>query len=438
MKLRAPLICVLVGTMAVATACGDDSDSGDSTAESGNETDSGSGNEADGEVSGEVTLWMYPVIRDEAVGKEFWEQVESDFEAANENIDLTIELGTFEQRDAQISAALAAGTGPDLVMIIPDQIATYRGVDGLLPVTDAIADERDAFAPAGLDVVDYDGELFGVPLFQNANTVAYNTAAFEQAGIDELPTTWDEVREAAEILAENGIAVMDYAGNPEVTLNVTFYPILWQAGGHVFTEDGSDIAFDSPEGVEALEFLLELQEMGGLPPEAATKSNGVEGSPLAEGEVAMRVMTNANELGQMRAALGEENVALGEPLTGAEQVTFANPGMLSLTSINEEANREAAYEVIRYLTSPDAQTALNQASGTFPTRTDVPPPSDDADGQAMSAALEHAFAGEAHPQARPVMATLAPFLQSALQGNMTAEEALTAAAEEARNLLARS
>jgi ABC-type glycerol-3-phosphate transport system substrate-binding protein len=426
MKLRAPLIGVLVGTMAVVTACGDDSDSNGST--------SGDG----GEASGEVTLWMYPVIRDEAEGKDFWEQVESDFEAEHENIDLTIELGTFEQRDAQISAALAAGTGPDLVMIIPDQVATYRGVDGLLPVTEAIADERDAFLSAALDVVEYDGELFGVPLFQNANTVSYNTAAFEQAGIDELPTTWDEVREAAEILAENGIAVMDYAGNPEVTLNVTFYPILWQAGGRVFTEDGSDIAFDSPEGIAALEFLLELQEMGGLPPEAATKNNSVEGSPLSEGEVAMRIMTNRTELGQMRAALGEENVALGEPLTGAEQVTFANPGMLALTSINEEANREAAYEVIRYLTSPDVQTALNQASGTFPTRTDVPPPSDDADGQAMTTALEHAYAGEAHPQARPVMAILAPYLQSALQGNMTAEDALTEAAEEARELLGRS
>jgi multiple sugar transport system substrate-binding protein len=389
------------------------------------------------DASGEVTLWMYPVIRDEEKGKDFWEQVEADFEAANEDIDLTIELQTFDKRDAQISAALAAGTGPDLVMITPDQVSTYLAVNGLLPVDDAIVEERDAFYPAALEVATFDSELYGVPLFQNANTVAYNTAIFEAAGLD-LPETWDDVLDAAPVLAEDGIAVMDWAGNPETTLNVSFYPLLWQAGGTIFTEDGTDVAFDSEEGVSALQFLLDLQAEGGLPADAATKSNAVEGSPLAAGKVGMRLMTNLPELAQMRAALGDENVELGLPLTGEVQATFANPGMLSLTSINKAENRAAAYEVIRYLTSADVQAALNEASGTFPTRTDVPAPGSGPDAETMNASLEFANPGEPNASARQVMAILAPYLQSALQGNLTAEEALTRAAEDARELLARS
>lgn len=384
----------------------------------------------------EITLWMYPVIQDEGESQAFWEQIETEFDETHEDIDLTIELGTFDQRDVQISAAIAAGTGPDIVMITPDQVGTYRATNGLLPLNDALTETQDAFLPETLEVVDYDGELYGAPLFQNATTMAYNTALFDEAGISDLPETWDEVLEAAPVLADHGYAIFDYGGNPEVTLNVTFYPLLWQAGGRVFTEDG-DIAFDSPEAEAAVRFLLDLKEMGGLPADAATQAHTVEGSPLAEGMVAMRQQTNLQELAQWRAAVGEGNVILGPPLTGVEQMSYATPAMLALTSINAEENREAAYEVIRYLTAPEQQAALNAASGTFPTRTDVDPPSDNPDDQAMSDALEYFTAGENHPQARQVMAILAQHLQSALQENVSPEVALSAAAEEARALISR-
>ena len=386
----------------------------------------------------EVTMWMYPVIRDEGTSQKFWKQAEADFEAAHKNIDLTIELQTFEQRDTQITSALAAGSGPDIVMITPDQLSTYAAKDGLLPVTEVIADKRGKFYPSTVEAATFKGELYGVPLFQNVNTTSYNTAIFEKFGIEELPTTWEEIRELAPKLAAEGIAIMDYAGNPKVTLNVTFYPLLWQAGGRIFTEDGTDVAFDGKEGVATLKFLVELNKMGALPPDAATKPNKVEGSPLAAGKVAIRYMTSFTQLEQMRAALGEENVVLGKPLKGKKRVTFASPGLLSLTSINSESNRQAAYKVMSFLTSPDMQAALNEASGTFPTRKDVPIPGEGPDYEAMSAALEYAHPGEPHPQARPVQEILKPYLQAALLGKKTPEEALSQAAAEARKLLARS
>lgn len=89
-----------------------------------------------------VTLWMYPVIKDAAASKKYWEKTEADFEKTHPGIDLNIDLQTFDKRDAQISAALAAGSGPDIVLITPDQAATYQKVQGLLPVDDAVANQR--------------------------------------------------------------------------------------------------------------------------------------------------------------------------------------------------------------------------------------------------------------------------------------------------------
>ena len=94
---------------------------------------------------------------------------------------------------------------------------------------------------------------------------------------------------------------MDYAGTTEQTLNLSFYPFLWQAGGSVFTEDGTDIAFDSQEGISALEFLVDLKKAGGLPADAATASIAVEGSPWAAGKVDIHTNGLPGEIEPLRA-----------------------------------------------------------------------------------------------------------------------------------------
>lgn len=390
-----------------------------------------------GDGKSEVTLWMYPVIKDEAASKRYWKQVEADFEKAHPDVDLTIDLQTFDKRDAQISAALAAGSGPDIVLITPDQAATYHKVRGLLPVDDAVGDERGLFFPETMAAATLEGELYGVPLFQNINTTAYNTKVFDDAGL-ELPKTWDDVRKAAPVLAKKGIAVMDYAGSTEQTLNLSFFPLLWQAGGTVFTEDAKNVAFDSPKGVAALQFLVDLKKQGGLPVDAATEGPAVEGAPIASGKVAMRVSTSLPELQQMRAALGKDNVSLGLPLKGEARATYGNPGLLSLTSINKGSDREAAHDALRFLTSAKSQQALNAAAGNFPTRTDVNAPGEGPDFEALNKALPYANPGEPSPVARQVMAALAPHIQAALGGQSSPKEALDKAAKEARAVLARS
>ncbi|NJC21143.1 multiple sugar transport system substrate-binding protein [Arthrobacter pigmenti] len=393
--------------------------------------------QTDGEVSGEVTMWMYPVIKDEAKNREFWEKTEKAFESENPDVDFNVELQTFDKRDTQISAALAANSGPDIVMITPDQASTYHEVGGLLPVDEAIDDEKDSFYTSGIEAATIEDQVYGVPMFQNVNTTAYNKEIFEEAGL-ELPKTWEDIKEAAPILAEKDISVLEYVGSPEQTLNLTFYPFLWQAGGSIFTEDGSDIAFDSPEGIEALQFILDLQEMGGVVQSAGTDSPAIEGSPMARGQVALRATTSLPELAQLRGALGEETVVLGEPLEGEVQATFGNPGLMALTSINEEDNRQAAYAVLDFLSTAEFQSEFTKLASNFPTRTDVELPGTGPDYEALEAALEYAIPGEPHAAARQVMAALAPYLQSALRGDLSAEEALTQAAEEARGILSRT
>lgn len=393
------------------------------------------GDGSDGGGSTTITVWMYPVVPDQEASNEYWQGVEADFEAANDDIDLVIEQQPWDNRDEKIATAIASGTGPDIVLLTSDQTLNYYSSGGLVPVTGQIEDE-DAYSPAVLDSITYDGDQYGVPIYQTSTTIMYNKPLFEEAGITELPTTWDEVLAAAPALAENGVAVMDYSGATEMTLNLSFYPLLWQAGGSVFTEDGTDVAFDGPEGVAALQFLLDLQAEGGLPADAALNSNPVEGGPMGNGEAAMRYSAVSADVDQMRTIFGDDAIVVGEPLSDQEQVSFGTPGVLAVTTINEDL--DAATRVANYIASTEVSHALHAASGTYPVRTDAEPPGDDETTLAFVDALDYAVPGEVVPNARQVMGALTPHLQAALQGSVSAEQALADAAAESREIIERA
>jgi len=409
----AGLAAILAGTLA---GCGGDDDSG------------GSG--------GTVTLWMYPVIADQAKSQEFWAGVEKDFEAANAGIDAKIELQPWEGRQEKVTTALAAGKGFDLVVLGPDQIPQYVDQGTLEPVDSALGGATDTFVATSRSALSVDGKLYGVPIYNTSTLPVYNKALLDKAGIADVPDTWDEIKAAAPKLAAQGAATLSYPGAPDETLNLTFYPFLWQNEGQVFSADGKSVAFNQPPGVEALQFLLDVQKAGGLPPGTATQKSALEGSPVVTGKAAIMPIAQLSQLGPIRAALGADKVIVGQPIQGKKRVSFGLPGGVVLAKRSE--NKDAAKKLLAYLATPEVVGGLAKASGFMPTRTDVQVTGDDPAAQQFVDALPLLYAGDTHPKARQVMSVLAPQIQAALQGKKSAQQALDDAAKEANALLGTS
>ena len=387
---------------------------------------------AQGETK-KVTMWMYPVIADSAKSQAFWGQAEKDFEAANAGIDLVIEQQPWDNRDEKLATAIASGKGPDLVVLGPDQLPQYQASGGLASLKKAYEGQEDKFLKSAVEAATVDGDVYAVPIYHTITTTVYNKKAFDAAGVTELPTTWDQVKAAAPKLAAQGVSIMDYSGDAKMTLNLSFYPLLWQAGGSVFAEDGRSVAFNSPEGKETLQFLVDLQKVGGLPADAATKGNKVEGGGLSTGKTAMGYALVKPEADIMIKALGEDAVVVGEPLKNKEQVAFGLPGLLTRTSISKD--EASAATVAKFFSSAEFAPTLSKASGYFSARQDVKPDSADKVGAKFAEALAFAKAGEINSKARQVMASLQPHIQSALQGAKTVDAALADAEAEANAVL---
>ncbi|MGI5291849.1 ABC transporter substrate-binding protein [Nonomuraea polychroma] len=394
----------------------------------------GCGSGGSGSDKSTLTLWMYPVIADQAKHKAFWDKVEKDFEAKNPAIDVKIDQQPWDGRQEKITTALASRKGFDLVVLGPDQIPQYAQQGTLEPVDDVIAADKAAYLPNALTALTVSGKLYGVPIYQTITAPIYNKKLFADAGVTKVPETLAELKEAAPKLAAKKVAILDYPGKPEVSLNQSFYPILWANGGSVFSPDGKSVTVNSQQGIDSLQFLLDLKAVGGLPENTASKSNDVEGGALAAGKTAMYHAATALNAEQLGAAIGAENVGIGLPLEGAKRVAFGIPGGLVLAKHSE--NKDGAKKFAAYVASPEVAGPLAKESGFFSARTDVTIPDQSATSKEFAKSLQYAFPGDAHPKARQVMAMISAHIQAALIGKEDAKTALDAAAKEGNELLA--
>lgn len=379
-------------------------------------------------TSDEVTMWIYPVIADEAAHRAFWDTQISEFESEHEGVSVNLEIFPWANRDEGLTTAILSGTAPDVVYFVPDQIPAYVNT---LRSLDDVVDEREgeyrASAPAG---VTYDGRAYGAPVLMNSYALMCNKSVLDQVGVDALPTTWDEFAELGSTLKDAGFELMPYSGNSAFSLNISFYPWLWQAGGSVFNEDGTDVAFDSPEGLEALTYLRSLVTDGSMDQGALSVAPPMEQSGLALGNTAC---TTQHVPQEVEPFWGEENILIGAPLTKELSVGY---GAVSSLAVLADAP-DVAEDWVAFATRPEALEAFNELSGYFSPYADSTLHSDSETYAALEATLDSTTVGELNVASRKVMGAVSPELQAALLGQVSPEDALSAAAEAARQVLAK-
>jgi multiple sugar transport system substrate-binding protein len=395
----------------------------------------GGGDSGSSDSKKSVTLWMYPVIADQAASDAYWKKVETDFEAANSGIDLKVEAQPWANREEKVAAAFSGKKGPDVLLMIPDQIPQYVKSGSLEPVDDVVTPEKDKFLPAAIPGLTVDGKVYGAPIYHTVTTTMYNKTVLTKAGITSPPETWDEIKAAAPKLKAAGFSTLDYSASPEATLNLNFYPLLWQAGGKVFADDGKSVTFNQAPGLEALTFLKSLWDEGAIPKTALTAGNVVADSPFGKGQVAMAMTSVPADVATVTKTWGAGNIEIGSPLTGKKQVGYGIPGGLVLNAASE--NTDAAKKFLSFMIQPAQLDGLSKASGFYSPRSDAKVESTDPTVAKFHDALQYAFPGEANPSARQIMSMLSTEIQAVLTGKKQPQQALDDAAKQANDLLSR-
>lgn len=172
----------------------------------------------------------------------------------DENPDITVEVTTLPYADyfTALQTDLAADTVSD---VFDFEYANYPQLqaDGVLAEIPVAA--PDAYRQSLLEAYATDGTQYALPSSFSDVVLYYNKDLFDAAGLD-YPTndwTWEDERAAAEALTDAAAGVW---GDHQPVSFYEYYKALAQNGGEFLNADGTAVAFNTPEGIEAAEWLV--------------------------------------------------------------------------------------------------------------------------------------------------------------------------------------
>ncbi|OYN88833.1 extracellular solute-binding protein [Parenemella sanctibonifatiensis] len=363
----------------------------------------------------------------------WWTPIVEEFNQQYPKVEVQVVQQPWSGREQALTTAIAGKTAPDVVYFNPDFVPRYADQDLLLDLGKAMESERDAFVPSSLEAYTYNDTLYAFPLLMTVSNPGYNVEVLEKIGLSAPPRTFDEIRAAAEACVRNDFTFAQYTA-ADGSLNHTFYPFLWTAGGTPLSDDETMSAFAGPEGLKALQLLRDVADLQAWDPEGLTQPIGkFEQTKFARGTELMGLTLGIPEATKIMG----EGVAKGaDPFFDTEEVVFGSVGGLSIFNTTESPEASVAW--VKFLTSEGPMKKFLEASNYLPPRTSLQGMWDgNEDNSFKSQFLEQVNVGVLHPKAREMMDLMRPHLQGCLLGRVEPQATLDAAAEQVDALLAR-
>lgn len=301
----------------------------------------------------EMLVWVEKIFSDEA--NELIEQRIKQFGEEN-GIHITVELIGATDITTKFNAALEAGKGiPDVISGSTNKTLNYYPNIPFVDLTDLVEEinaDRPYF-PSALEGSQIGGAHYYVPTYSSSCLMFVRTDKLAEAGITEVPTTWEGVVEAAKAVTdpENdfyGLG-MGCGENDDDDENM-WREWMWnQADAYLFDEEGNIVA-DDGKIAEMLDYFGELYAEGVIPSDSTTwNAGGNNGSYLA-GRTCF--VFNAPTL--YNALRGDdykdllENTAILAPPVGDKNGVYMN-FLVGFSITSACRNVAAAKDLLRYI-----------------------------------------------------------------------------------------
>lgn len=304
---------------------------------------------------------------------EVFEEFEKEFNETHDDILLKID----SPNDAMtiLKTRFIREDNPDIIGIGGDiNYSNFLDAEMLMDISDfdGLADIKDNYLETNKDLeyVPRDG-VYAMPYMANAAGILYNRDIFKEHGW-EIPTTWDELLELCETIQSEGVLPMYFGFKDSWTCLAPWNAIAVDlcesdltykvnSGETLFSEHYAEVA----EKEKALLAYAQKNPVAQSYNDACTA--------FARGESAMFVIGNY-AIPQIRSVNPDMNIgSFVFPASNNADENILNSGndlMFCVMSTCE--NKEAAYEVLRYMQEDesikkylDAQSAVPCKKGDF-------------------------------------------------------------------------
>lgn len=360
-------------------ACGDDDNS------SSNESASTGASPADSLKGQTVRMWLMPNGPDP---KNDIDKLLEPF-TADTGIKVETEVVGWDVMQDRIRNAAVSGEGPDITQAGTTQVPFFAALQGFEDLSGRVEDiGGEAAYPEGVwqttQMAGQDG-IWAVPWFTEARAIYYRKDVLKKAGVDEegafadwdaMTATLQAIKDKVPEIGGKPIEPFGSPGKKAYDLVHHVMPFVWDAGGAELTEDNTKSAINSPEAAEGVGYFADLLQKGlydksQLQRDGTQVENQFKGGRIAVwigGPWTYASTTRTDDENWVPAA--RENVGIAPMPTGPSGKGFTFVGGSNLMMFKAAKNKDAAWEVMKFMSSDDFQTKYAELLGMFPSRTE--------------------------------------------------------------------
>ncbi len=361
-------------------------------------------------------------------------------DAGHEWVDFSVAGGGGENAMTVLRSRAVSGNPPASAQIKGLEIQEWGDLGFLASLEDtAEANNWDELIPDEVSsYMKYDGEYVAVPVnVHRVNWLWANPDVLEDAGV-EVPTTLDELWEAADQLEAAGYIPVAHGGQAWQDATVFESMFLATGGPEMFSAafvDHDQDALTSDAMVEAFEHLRKMRDY--VDEGSPGRDWNVATSMIIQGEAGFQFMGDWAKGEFVAADMEAGSDYICAPFPGTAGTFTHNVDSLAMFQQDDPENREAQAEMARLVLTTEFQEVFNQNKGSIPVRLDHDMSSFDQCAQdSMETFQETADSGEGLvPSMAHGMSTTAA-IQGAIFDVVTAYYNSNMAAEEAVERLA--
>lgn len=288
-------------------------------------------------------------------------------------------VGQSDRQLPKILASIVGGTPPDLLWfgsMLTGQLVDLEAIEPLDKWWDRSAIAKD-IDPALLGSMQYENNLWSIPFATNNVGIFYRPSLFKAAGIEHLPTNWQELIATAKQLTRdtNGDGKNDKfgmllpLGQGEWTV-FTWLPFMWGGGGELIPKQAQSgrnnpqrvkISIDNPGAIAALQLWQDLIKSGTAI--LSSPERGYELDNFLTGKVAMQ-LTGPWTFGQLAGMKFTDYDVMPIP-AGIRSATSVGGENLFMMKSSPQ-HQQAAWEFMEYVLSQEFQTEWALGTGYLP------------------------------------------------------------------------
>ncbi|NEO86543.1 MAG: sugar ABC transporter substrate-binding protein [Spirulina sp. SIO3F2] len=309
------------------------------------------------------TMQLKPQFND------YFAEVIAEFEAENPDATVQWEDVPWEAMETKILTAVSAKTAPDVVNLNPkfaSQLATRNAWVDL--ATTVPSEVQAEYLPKIWQAGTIDETSFGIPWYLTTQVTVYNQEILAAAGVETPPATYAELAEVArQVKDETGKYAFFTTLVPEDSGEVL--ESLVKMGVTLVDEQGK-AAFETPEGLAAFEYWLDLYKAELLPPEILTQGHRRAIELYQAGELAL-VGTGAHFLTSIETNAPDvaKVSAIAPQITG--ETGKKNVAVMNLVIPQDTADPETALKFALFVTNTENQLKLSQQGNVLPSTQDA-------------------------------------------------------------------